>query len=225
MGKRWQVPDEGERWMTEEILQLLRGIRGRNAGKKRATVIKLAFAKANQQPLAAVFAQEDVCNQRVWYQKWQYDPQVAEAFEACYERALEWADVETAALEAHYRQRRRRSVAEYAANAPAALAAVMAGPEQRGADRISAADTLMRWAEPETAGRMAAAVPVEVQNPGDFAGVGEEELDRIIGNLQTAVGGAVDGAAATADGDLAGGGGSADVDDGSSAVSVSGPAV
>jgi hypothetical protein len=97
-----------------------------------------------------------VCNERVWYQKWRYDPAIVAAFDACYARALEFADAETATLEEHYRRRRRRSLAKIAAQAPAALAEVMDGKDQRGSDRISAADTLMRWAEPDTAMKVGA---------------------------------------------------------------------
>lgn len=159
--------------MTAEIRALLRAIRGRHAAKKRTTVIKLAFAKANQQPLAQVFKQKDVCAEVIWYQKWQYSKCIKAAFEACYERALEWADDETATLEDHYRRQRRQSVARYAADAPAAMAAVMADQEQRGDHRTQAADTLMRWAEPETASKISPAQ----------AGGGDQVINQLISGL------------------------------------------
>jgi len=148
------LPDECNQWLTDEIRELLRAIRGAHAAKKRRTVIKLAFARANEQPLAQVFSQEDVCSETIWYQKWRHRPEIRAAYEACYQRALNWADEQTTQIEAHYRRQRRQSIAEYAAVAPAALANVMSESEQRGADRISAADTLMRWAEPETASKL-----------------------------------------------------------------------
>ena len=151
------MPEDGEKWMTEDLRAALMRIRGQHAAKKRTTIIKLAFARANQQPVEEIFRQRDTCNQRVWYQKWQFDERIQAALELCYERAMAFADEETLMLEAHYRQARRQSLARYAADAPAALAAVMAGQDQRGADRINAADTLMRWAEPEVAGQVGAA--------------------------------------------------------------------
>jgi hypothetical protein len=137
--------------MTDELRARLAAIRGGQVAKKRISVIKLACAMANRQPRRAVFAQQDTCAERTWYLQWQHQPEVKAAFEACCQRALQWADEETAALEAHYRRLRRRSTAQYAAQAPAALAAVMADPGQRGADRISAANALVTWADPVAA--------------------------------------------------------------------------
>ena len=176
MGRPIVLPRAGREWMTDEIRGLLGALRGRHAPKKRATVVKLAFARAQQVPLAGVFRDPEVCSESIWYEKWQYDPLIKAAYRACYERALEWGDEETAALEAHYSRERRRSVAEYAAAAPAALAAVMSDGEQKGADRISAADTLMRWAEPETAERIGQA-GASVRVDASF----ERALERVYG--------------------------------------------
>lgn len=159
MARQWTIPEAGKEWMTDELRAALMAIRGQHAAKKRTTIIKLAFARANQQPLSEIFGQRDTCNQRIWYQKWQFDPKIQQALELCYERAMLFADEETLVLEACYRQSRRRSVAKYAAQAPAALAVVMSDQEQRGSDRISAADTLMRWAEPDVAGKVGRAQP------------------------------------------------------------------
>lgn len=153
MSRQMALPEECNEWMTDEIRALLREIRGRWAAKKRATVIKVAFALANEQPLAQVFRQDDVCSETIWYQKWRHQPAVRAAFDACYKRALEWADDETARLEAFYRRRRQRSIAEHAAEAPAQLADVMT-TDDAGGNRIRAADTLMRWAEPDLAGKL-----------------------------------------------------------------------
>jgi hypothetical protein len=137
-------------WLTPEIRNLLAAIRPPHVERKRRTVILLAFARANQTPVDAVFRREDTCNESIWYMKWAKDPDVRAAFDACYTRALEYADDETAALEAHYTRQRRQAIGKYAANAPAALAAVMAGQEQRGSDRINAALALIKLADPET---------------------------------------------------------------------------
>ena len=174
------VPQEGQQWLTEELETLLRAIRGGQVAKKRATVIKLAFAKANQQPLKAVFGQADTCSEATWYGKWRFLPAVRAAYEACCARALAWADEETAALEAHQRRRRRRATAQYAAQAPAALAAVMADPGQRGADRISAANALMTWADPEEAQKaQPEPPPASGSEQVVYVGVTPEELAAI----------------------------------------------
>jgi len=179
-----EMPDEPIPWMTDEIRELLKQIHGPHARKKRATAIKLAFARANEQPLAEIFRQEDVCSETIWYQKWRLQEAIRAAYEACYQRALEWADDETARLEALYRRKRRRTIAEYAAEAPGALAVVMSDGEQRGSDRISAADTLMRWAEPEVASKLQ---PAAGGAGGDqvvnqfLSGLSNDQLERLVG--------------------------------------------
>ena len=202
MMTRYKIPESGRQWMTEEIKALLFAIQGAHAAKKRTTVIKLAFAKANQQPLREVFGQEDTCAETIWYQKWQYVPAIKEAFDACYQRAMEWADEETVSVEEHYRRLRRQSVARYAAQAPTSLAAVMAGAEQRGADRISAADTLMRWAEPDTAAKVGRSQPAgssdQTVNVNFLAELDDHELDQLIDNLQAADSGDAAGETAAA---------------------------
>jgi len=171
------IPQEAWQWMTVEIRALLAAIRGGQVAKKRNTIIKLACAIANRQPRHVVFSQPDTCAERTWYAKWRHQPAVEAAFEACYARALEWADEETAALEAHYRRQRRQTVAQYAAQAPMALATVMADAGQRGADRISAANALLTWADPAAAQQ---AQPHPPPAGGDiFIGVTEEELAAI----------------------------------------------
>lgn len=212
---KYEIPEKGQQWMTEEIRALLFAIQGAHAAKKRTTVIKLAFAKANQQVLKDVFGQEDTCAENIWYQKWQYVPVIRDAFEACYQRAMEWADEETISQEEHYRRQRRQSVARYAAQAPSALAAVMAGMEQRGADRISAADTLMRWAEPDTAAKVGrsqtAGSSDQTVNVNFLAELDDNELDQLIDNLQAADSGDAAGETAAAGSDD--GPDAADVDD------------
>jgi hypothetical protein len=166
--------------MTDELRARLAAIRGGQVAKKRITVIKLACAVANRQPRHTVFAQQDTCAERTWYVRWQHQPAIRAAFEACCTRALAWADEETAALEAHYRRLRRRTTAQYAAQAPAALATVMADPGQRGADRISAANALLTWADPE--GAQKAQPPPPPASGGEqvvYVGVTEAELAAI----------------------------------------------
>lgn len=188
---RWQAPEEGHTWMTEEILDLLKVIRGRHSGKKRTTIIKLAFARANQQPMKDVFDQPDVCAENIWYMKWRFDPAIKAAYEACCARALEWRDEQTALIEQHYRQVRLQQIARYAAQAPKALADVMTDKEVGGGHRISAADRLIQLADPEAARQVG---PPTIAGEDDqvvnvFAGWSNEELDQVAANLEAAQGG------------------------------------
>jgi hypothetical protein len=146
---------EGWQWLTPEIQALLRAIPGPHEAKKRRTVILLAFAYATSTPLSTVFGRSDTCAEQIWWAKWQHIPEVAEALAACRERALEWADAETVSIEERHRRDRRRAIAEYSAKAPAALAAVMAGFDQKGADRINAAVTLINLADGAAVGPVA----------------------------------------------------------------------
>ena len=171
--------EEARGWMTPEIRALLGTIQGRHAVKKRTTVIKLAFAKAKRKPMEEVFKGKNTCNARIWWQKWQYDPLIERALEACTERALEWEDEETAALEAQARMALRRGVAEHAPEAPAALASVMGDGSQPGSNRIAAAKELRVWLlKPEQVGDGTGAIPVKV---AEIDAEIERELARLAG--------------------------------------------
>lgn len=182
----WTVPEDGKDWITDDVLSLLKDIRGKHAAKQRSTVIAIAFARANQIPIEEVFKRRDTCNQRIWYQKWQYDPKLVTALEACYEAAQGYKDSETIAHELYYTHKRRRAIAKYASDAPAALAAVMDDHEQRGADRINAADTLMRWAEPDTAGKVHPGTSIDASVNFDIDTAIERELADLASGAQDA---------------------------------------
>jgi len=201
MSRRWVGPDEGNEWMTEEIRALLMAIRGRHAGKKRTTLIKLAFARAQGLAAKAVFEQDDVCNERVWYQKWKNQPQVARAFEACLERALAWRDEETALAEAQYNDERRRLIAQESLTAVKGLALTAVNTNDRGDYRTEASKVLLALADEELAARLAiggrAALPVEVENTPevkfDFTGCTPEILRAIANDGGMSEGGGAEG--------------------------------
>lgn len=178
------IPGEALPWFTDEIRSVLAAIEKPHTTKKRITVIKLAFAKASGQPLAPVFKQDDVCSETIWYTKWQHEPQVKAAFEVCYRRALEFSDMETVAIERRYQTLRRRSLAAVSAKAPGALAAVMLDGQQRGSDRISAANAIMGWVDPEAAEKVRPASPAATfeQSIG-IGNLSDDELDQAIGRI------------------------------------------
>ena len=154
-------PEALPAWLDAVTRDLLRAIQPPHIEKKRRTVLLLAFALANQQPAVAVFDRPDTCSKQIWYGDnrtlhsgeikpgWQDLPDVKAAFAACYQRALDNADKETADLEAHYTRTRRQAISKYAAEAPVALASVMASTAQRGSDRINAALALIKLADPD----------------------------------------------------------------------------
>jgi len=175
--------------MTDEVREKLGRITGRHAAKKRRTVIRIAFARANQLPMGPVFRSSLTCNQRIWFQKWQYDERVQAALGACEARALEWADEETARVEDAARRELRQGVAEQAVGAPGALAEVMGDKNVAGNARIRAAVELMDRLDPErgTGGQGAIAVKVtEI----------DAEIERELANLAGGGEGADAGASA-----------------------------
>ncbi len=153
--------DLAREWMTDEIIRLLGAIPEPHAPKKRVTVIRLAFARANQQPLKDVFNQKDTCAEVIWYTKWRFMPDIQAAFEACYKRALQFADEQTVQIEDHYRRERKQSLAVCSAKAPEILLAVGQDANQRGMDRIKAANDLMSWADPDVAEQVKPNYPFE----------------------------------------------------------------
>lgn len=192
-------PPESQQWMTQEIRELLAKIPAPHEAKRRRTVILLAFAHATQTPIADVFERDDTCASQIWWQKWQYVPEISEALEACKARALDWVDDQTVSIEEHFRRQRRKAIAEYAAQAPEALKDVMTdlGLTVKGSDRILAAETLMRWAEPETGqklGRSAGSASIEQRvDVYDLSRLSDEELNALA-RLAERPAGADDGA-------------------------------
>jgi hypothetical protein len=161
-----EYPQDTYHWLTPEILGLLNAIPGPHQRKKRQTVVVLAFARANQESWRALFrkaAEQGLCSARIWYAKWQYIPQVWAAYLACLRACLEYLDTETATIEEHFLRLRRRNLARFTSQVPVALASVMANPAERAGDRIEAAVTLYRLAEPSTAVSPTSRTLVEVQ--------------------------------------------------------------
>ena len=155
---------DGQTWLTPEARRQICAIRGPHRQKKITTVIRLAFAMANQEPLNVIFTQPDTVTESVWYQRWRHLPDVAAALAAVYDLVRETADAETIRQEEFHRRERRRSVARYASQAPAALAAVMTGADQKGSDRINAAVTLVRLADGQDAQPVAAGSEVRSES-------------------------------------------------------------
>jgi len=164
--KDMEYPGDTYHWLTPEILDLLNAIPGPHQRKKRQTVVVLAFARANQESWRALFrkaGERGLCSSKIWYAKWQYIPQVWAAYLGCLRACLEYLDVETASIEEHFLRLRRRNIARFTAQVPVALASVMANPTERAGDRIEAAVTLYRLAEPSTAVSSSSRTLVEVQ--------------------------------------------------------------
>lgn len=180
--------NRADEWMTDEIRALLQAIRPPHVEKKRKTVLLIAFAKANGQTLRDVFGRDDTCAESIWWAKWSKQADIRAALEACEKRALEWADQETVLLEAKFRNERRRAVAKWAAAAPDALASVMASPTQRGGDRINAAVTLIKLADPEDAATVGTVVSSEQNQVLMQLGRFEDALKRAYGADEGAAG-------------------------------------
>ena len=186
---KWMTGIIQDKWLTSDIQQKLRAIKNPHVAKKRVTIIRLAFAHAMQVPVREVFSQKDVCNEATWYTKWQYEPEIKAAYDVCCRRALDWVDEELAAQEEYYRRERRRSIAKWSAQAPYALAVVMVDSSEKGGDRISAANSLLTWADPEAAGKAQPASPPsnsETTNIGLLANLTGDELDKLINNTEAA---------------------------------------
>lgn len=176
----FSIPTHSLPWFTEDIETKLVAIKPPHITKKRTTVLKLAFAKANGHALATVFDQGDTCSDRIWYTKWQHEPEIKAAFDACLKRAFEYGDLQTVAIETHYQHLRRRSLAAVSAKAPGALADVMLDKQQRGGARIEAATKLMALADPDSADRVRAGAGVEQKvliSSADMAKAAKEAVD------------------------------------------------
>ncbi len=180
------LPTASLDWLTDDVREKLNAIRGPHVVKKRITIIKIAFAQVNQQPLSEIFGQPDTCSETIWYTKWRKNPLIQQALQACHKRALEWNDKKTIALETHYQQIYRRSAAQGIAEAPSALTDIMHDTVQKGGDRIAAAKSLLSL-NPDVSLPSSSDGGDNTVNLNLF-GLREDELDTIINNLQAATG-------------------------------------
>lgn len=181
------LPDEAYQWLTSEINELLKKIQGPEVTKKRTTIIKLAFAHAQNKSLKEVFEDKSVCSESIWYRKWKHNPDIKAAYDACCERVLMWNDEYTAAIEVSYRLRRKQLIAQHATDAPLALSNIMNDPEQKGGDRIEAATRLMEWADPDDAAKISSPSP-SMSGSGitqnfDFSKLSNEELNATLASV------------------------------------------
>jgi plasmid maintenance system antidote protein VapI len=178
---RWwlrDMPPETMGWMTPELRRALDEIEQPHVAKKRATVLLLASATANDVAWSTVFEDPRACNQRVWYQKWQHDPAIATALELATMEALHWRDAETARIEAHVTQQRRRAIAEGSLDAVTGLRkTALSEPSHM---QIDASKVLLTLADEEAAAKLAAAKgkPIEVEVKGLDDHI-ERELARV----------------------------------------------
>lgn len=186
-------------WLTDALRALLNALPDPHSAKKRTTVLRLAFAMANREPVKDVFGRDDTCAEAIWYGKWQHDPAIKAAFEACYARALEWRDQETATIEAHYRTKRLRKIAEYAAEAPDTYKSVMQDTIQRGDVRINAASKLISLADPDTASKAQLNQPGGVEQNLTINELADDDLIALIVGGRSAPRGDASGSAGTAE--------------------------
>jgi hypothetical protein len=187
--------DAVEGWFDEEVKAALASIRGAEAAKKRATVILLASATASNTPWARVFEHDLACNQRVWYQKWQYKPEIATALSLCTQKALAFADAEIAAIETQALRERRKAIAEGSVDAVRGLRATALSQDDRADYRTAASAMLLALADETLAGRIVMvqkgqALQVDVGGLDDLI---ERELARVAdgseaGDVGTAAG-------------------------------------
>lgn len=186
-------------WLTDALRALLNVLPDPHSAKKRTTVLRLAFAMANREPVKDVFGRDDTCAEAIWYGKWQHDPAIKAAFDACYARALEWRDQETVALEAYYRTKRLRKIAEYAALAPDTYKDVMQDIKQIGTTRINAASRLISLADPDTASKAQLNQPGGVEQNVTINELADDDLIALIVGGRSAPRGDASGSAGTAE--------------------------
>jgi plasmid maintenance system antidote protein VapI len=178
---RWwskDTPPEAVGWLNIDLRRALDEIKKPHVAKKRATVLLLASATANDVPWSHVFEDPRVCNQRIWYQRWQNDPAISEALEIATRAALRWRDEQTAAIEARASQLRRRAIAEGSLDAVQGLRDT--AKENRDQHGIKASETLLALSDEEAADTITrlrgVALPIEVQG---LESAIEQQLERV----------------------------------------------
>jgi len=172
-----------EGWFDSEVKATLAMIRGAEAAKKRATVILLAAATASGTAWARVFEDERACNQRVWYQKWQYNETIARALELCTAKALAFTDAEIAAVETKALRERRRAIAEGSVDALRGLRLTALSREDRADYRTEASKVLIRLADEDLGKRLGAeAAAIRTETTGELTLRWPEAVDADVGD-------------------------------------------
>lgn len=187
-------------FLDEECRAALAAIRSKEAAKKRATVLLLAMAEASGTAMTKVFRDARACSEGIWYGKWQYDPAVKSALALLKARALAWRDQETARIEAHALQERRKAIAQGSLDAVQGLRLTALNQDDRADYRTDASALLLALADSELAARIVmvqkgAALPVEVEGLDALI---EHELAQLAaggegGTVGTAAGNAAQG--------------------------------
>jgi hypothetical protein len=178
-----RLPQEFYEVADQEVVEALGAIGGKYAVKKRTSVIMLAYARATQQALAQVFRLETVCCERVWYSKWRKDPAIIRAYTLLLDRLVNYVDLETVRVQEFYRSMFLRNLAQYRADAPTALLAVMTDPNARPEARIDAAVKLIQFGDPQGAGQIAmpgrAGVDVSIEFGAELDQAIQAEMRRL----------------------------------------------
>ena len=198
MEQEIEIPDEAYTWLTEELLALLRQVRGPHLAKKRYTLMRVAIARAtpgmsedsvwkSEDPVE----QERLCARSTWYGKWKHQPDIAQAQAACEQHLCDWRDAETMRIEAQAMQLRRRAIAEGSVDAVVGLRKTALSAKDRADLRTEASKMLLVLADAELARRLAqidgAALPVRVTGSlaggalaTDFGEMTDDELRAIL---------------------------------------------
>lgn len=201
MAGRFDVPDEGYVWLTTEARLALEAIEKPQERKKRDTVVLLAcqaagiLLNAKGKPLSihAVFQDPRACSEGIWYTKWKDLPDVAAALALCIPAAQQYADRQTAVIEAIAARQLRERLAENVGVAVDTLVSVETSEDTSPRDRLEAVRMHISAVAPEYAARMstakASAMPVELMNPVEFSEVTADELRAIEDALRREAGG------------------------------------
>ena len=200
MAGRFDVPDEGYIWLTTEARQALQAIAKPLERKKRDTVVLLACQAAGMlltpqgRPLSirAVFRDPRACSEAIWYTKWKDTPDVATALELCGLAAQQYADRQTAVIEAIAARHIRERLAEQVGVAVDTLVGIETSAETGAKDKLEAVRMHIGAVAPEYAARMTpakASLPVELMTPVEFGDVTADELRAIESALRGQAGG------------------------------------
>lgn len=161
MARAMQVPDVAQTWVTEEILELLRAVKGPHVDKKRYTLIKLAVARVTPGVTEeSVWQDEDsevqaqLCARSTWYGKWKHQDDIKAAMEACEARLRDWRDMQTLQMEADYLNAMRQAIAAGGVDAVTGLRRTALSQIDKAEARNEASKLLIALASEEHAERI-----------------------------------------------------------------------
>ena len=162
------MTDPSTQWLAKAKPLLSQNITGRNAAKKRATILAVLTAEFLNQPID--WKRRDICAKSTWYDKWQHDTAISSTLTAVRDIITD-AQTETAVLAV---QQAINIIQLAAPDAATAVVNMLASPNEQ--IRRLAAESILDRASAVTAAKAADKPVINADQLAEIAATAVAEL-------------------------------------------------